>query len=54
MPHITDKELNDLLSVFDEIIPRKLTDKQLRAYEACAYNAYLDVQKEIYFRENLN
>ena len=51
---ITDKELNDVLNVFDDITPRWLTDKQLQAYEATAYNAYLDAQKEIYFREMLN
>ena len=51
---ITDKELNDSLDVFDDITPRHLTDKQLQAYECTAYNAYLDAQKEIYFREVLN
>ena len=51
---ITDKELHDILNVFDDITPRWLTDKQLQAYEATAYNAYLDAQKEIYFREVLN
>ena len=51
---ITDRELNDALNVFDDITPRWLTDKQLQAYEATAYNAYLDAQKEIYFREMLN
>ena len=51
---ITDKELNDSLDVFDDIIPRYLTDKQLQAYESTAYNAYLDAQKEIYLREVLN
>ena len=51
---ITDKELHDTLNVFDDITPRWLTDKQLQAYEATAYNAYLDAQKEIYFREVLN
>ena len=51
---ITDKELNDTLNVFDDITPRYLTDKQLQAYEATAYNAYLDAQKEIHFREVLN
>lgn len=51
---ITDKELHDALNVFDDITPRWLTDKQLQAYEATAYNAYLDAQKEIYFREVLN
>ena len=51
---ITDKELHDTLNVFDDITPRYLTDKQLQAYEATAYNAYLDAQKEIYFREVLN
>ena len=52
--NITDKELHDLLDVFDDIIPRYLTDKQLQAYECTAYNAYLDAQKEIYFREVSN
>ena len=42
---ITDKELHDALNVFDDITPRWLTDKQLQAYEAAAYNAYLDAQK---------
>jgi len=51
---ITDKDLYDLIDVFDGITPRWLTDEQLQSYEACAYNAYLDAQKEIYFRENLN
>ena len=51
---ITDKELHDTLNVFDDIIPRWLSDEQLQAYEATAYNAYLDAQKEIYFREVLN
>ena len=51
---ITDKEFNDALNVFDDITPRWLTDKQLQGYEATAYNAYLDAQKEIYFREMLN
>ena len=51
---ITDKEFNDVLNVFDDITPRWLTDKQLQVYEATAYNAYLDAQKEIYFREVLN
>ena len=51
---ITDKELHDALNVFDDITPRWLTDKQLQVYEATAYNAYLDAQKEIYFREVLN
>ena len=51
---ITDKELHDVLNVFDDITPRWLTDKQLQVYEATAYNAYLDAQKEIYFREMLN
>ena len=50
---ITDKELNDALSVFDDITPRWLTDKQLQVYEATAYNAYLDAQKEIYLREEV-
>ena len=54
MDKITDKELNDSLDVFDDIIPRYLTDKQLQAYEATAYNAYLDAQKEIYLREVLD
>ena len=52
--NITDKELHDAINVFDDIIPRWLTDKQLQEYEATAYNAYLDAQKEIYFREVRN
>ena len=51
---ITDKELNDVFNVFDDITPRWLTDKQLQVYEATAYNACLDAQKEICFREALN
>lgn len=54
MNNITDKELHDLLDVFDDIVPRWLTDRQLQMYECTAYNAYLDAQKEIYFREMLN
>ena len=54
MDKMTDKEFHDALNVFDDITPRWLTDKQLQAYEATAYNAYLDAQKEIYFREVLN
>ena len=54
MDKITDKEFHDSLNMFDDITPRWLTDKQLQAYEATAYNAYLDAQKEIYFREVLN
>ena len=54
MDKITDTEFHDSLNMFDEIVPRWLTDKQLQAYEATAYNAYLDAQKEIYFREVLN
>ena len=54
MNKITYKEFHDSLNMFDEIVPRWLTDKQLQAYEATAYNAYLDAQKEIYFREMLN
>ena len=54
MDKMTDKEFHDSLNMFDEIVPRWLTDKQLQAYEATAYNAYLDAQKEIYFREVLN
>ena len=54
MSNITDKELHDVLDVFDDIVPRGLTDKQLQMYECTAYNAYLDAQKELYFREVLN
>ena len=54
MDKITDKEFHDSLNMFDEIVPRWLSDEQLQAYEATAYNAYLDAQKEIYFREVLN
>lgn len=54
MPNITDEELNKWINGFDDIVPRWLTDEQLRAYEVCAYNTYLDAQKEIYFREILN
>ena len=54
MDKITDKELNDALNVFDEIVPRWLSDEQLQMYEGTAYNAYLDAQREIYFREVLN
>ena len=54
MDKITDKEFHDSLNMFDEIVPRWLSDEQLQAYEATAYNAYLDAQKEIYFREMLN
>ena len=54
MDKITDKEFHDSLNMFDEIIPRWLSDEQLHAYESTAYNAYLDAQKEIYFREVLN
>ena len=53
MDKITDKEFHDSLNMFDEIIPRWLSDEQLQAYESTAYNAYLDAQKEIYFREVL-
>ena len=51
---ITDKEFHDSLNMFDEIVPRWLSDEQLQMYEGTAYNAYLDAQKEIYFREVLN
>ena len=54
MDKMTDKEFHDSLNMFDEIIPRWLPDEQLQAYEYTAYNAYLDAQKEIYFREVLN
>lgn len=54
MSHITNEGLNKAINSFDDIVPRWLTDEQLNAYEACAYNAYLDAQKEIYFREILN
>ena len=54
MDMITDKEFHDSLNMFDEIVPRWLSDEQLQMYEGTAYNAYLDAQKEIYFREVLN
>ena len=54
MDKMTDKEFHDSLNMFDEIIPRWLSDEQLQMYEGTAYNAYLDAQKEIYFREVLN
>ena len=54
MDKITDKEFHDSLNMFDEIIPRWLSDEQLQAYECTAYNVYLDAQKEIYFRGVLN
>ena len=54
MDKITDKEFHDSLDMFDEIVPRWLSDEQLQMYEGTAYNAYLDAQKEIYFREVLN
>ena len=54
MDKITDKEFHDSLNMFDEIVPRWLSDEQLQMYEGTAYNAYLDAQKEIYFREMLN
>ena len=54
MDMITDKEFHDSLNMFDEIVPRWLSDEQLQMYEGTAYNAYLDAQKEIYFREMLN
>ena len=54
MDKMTDKEFHDSLNMFDDINPRWLTDKLLQVYEATAYNAYLDAQKEIYFREVLN
>ena len=54
MDKITDKEFHDSLNMFDEIVPRWLSDEQLQMYEGTAYNAYLDAQREIYFREVLN
>ena len=54
MPNVTDEELNKTINNFDDVVPRWLTDEQLSAYEACAYNCYLDAQKEIYFREISN
>ena len=54
MNKITDKEFHDSLNMFDEIVPRWLSDEQLQMYEGTAYNAYLDAQREIYFREVLN
>ena len=54
MDKITDKEFHDSLNMFDEIVPRWLSDEQLQMYEGTAHNAYLDAQREIYFREVLN
>ena len=54
MDKITDKEFHDSLNMFDEIVPRWLSDEQLQMYDGTAYNAYLDAQREIYFREVLN
>ena len=54
MDKITDKEFHDSLNMFDEIVPRWLSDEQLQMYEGTAYNAYLDAQKEIYLREVLD
>ena len=54
MNKIPDKEFHDSLNMFDEIVPRWLSDEQLQMYEGTAYNAYLDAQREIYFREVLN
>ena len=54
MDKMTDKEFHDSLNMFDEIVPRWLSDEQLQMYEGTAYNAYLDAQREIYFREVLN
>ena len=54
MDKMTDKEFHDSLNMFDEIVPRWLSDEQLQMYEGTAYNAYLDAQTEIYFREVLN
>ena len=54
MDKITDKEFHDSLNMFDEIVPRWLSDEQLQMYECTAYNTYLDAQREIYFRGVLN
>ena len=54
MDKMTDKEFHDSINMFDEIIPRWLSDEQLQMYEGTAYNAYLDAQREIYFRGVLN
>ena len=54
MDKMTDKEFHDSLNRFNEIVPRWLSDEQLQMYEGTAYNAYLDAQREIYFREVLN
>ena len=54
MDKMTDKEFHDSLNMFDEIVARWLSDEQLQMYEGTAYNAYLDAQREIYFREVLN
>lgn len=50
MDKMTDKEFHDAINMFDEIIPRWLSDEQLQMYEGTAYNAYLVAQREIYFR----
>ena len=54
MNKMTDKEFHDSINMFDEIIPRWLSDEQLQMYEGTAHNACFDAQKEIYFREVLN
>ena len=48
---MTDKELFKILHAFEEIIPRELTDYQLKCYESFAYNGYQDAQAESYKRE---
>ena len=50
MDKMTDKEFHDSLNMFDEIIPRWLSDEQLQMYEGTAYNTCLYAQREIYFR----
>ena len=50
MDKMTDKEFHDAINMFNEIIPRWLSDEQLQMYEGTAYNAYLVAQREIYFR----
>ena len=48
---MTDTELFKILWAFEEIMPRELTDEQLKCYESFSYNGYLDAQEEAYKRE---
>ena len=54
MDKMTDKEFHDSINMFNEIIPRWLSDEQPQMYEGTAHNAYFVAQMEIYFREVLN